>query len=155
VNLGSASIEHQLGGLNIRNRMFVGDYDRYYQNYVPGAVNPDKTLVALSAYDNATGRRNVFNQTDLTYAASTGAVRHTLLLGAEFGRQRTNNFRNTGYFNNTAISSSVPYSDAVIGTPIVFRQSATDANNRIDTRVRPRIFRIKSSFRDTSSWLLA
>jgi catecholate siderophore receptor len=111
VNLGSAMIEHQVGHLNVRNRMLAADYDRFYQNYVPGAVNGEKTQVALSSYNNATRRRNVFDQTDLTYTASTGALRHTLLWGAELGRQRSNNFRNTGYFGNTATSIMVPYMD--------------------------------------------
>jgi hypothetical protein len=53
----------------------VGNYDRGYQNSVPGAVTADKTLVTLSAYNNATRRTNVFNQTDVTYALETGAVR--------------------------------------------------------------------------------
>ena len=35
-------------------------------------------------------------------------MRHTLLAGAEFGRQVTDNFRNTGFFNNTATSILVP-----------------------------------------------
>ena len=39
---------------------------------VPGARHADKTQVALSAYNNATQRLNVFNQTDLIYVASTG-----------------------------------------------------------------------------------
>ena len=135
VNLGSAVIEHQLGRLNIRNRTFVGDYDRYYQNYVPGAVNADKTLVALSAYNNATTRRNTFNQTDLTLAVAAGATRHTLLWGAEVGRQDTSNFRNTGFFSDAATSIQVPYSDTVTRAPIAFRQSTTDANNQIKTNL--------------------
>src|SRR5436309_8523312 len=61
VNLGSAMIEHQVGHLNVRNRMLAADYDRFYQNNVPGAVNGDKTQVALSSYNNATRRRNSFN----------------------------------------------------------------------------------------------
>ena len=135
VTLGSATIEHQLGRLNIRNRTFVGDYDRYYQNYVPGAVNAEKTLVALSAYNNATTRRNSFNQTDLTYLVAAGATHHTLLWGTEAGRQNTSNFRNTGYFNDTATGVQVPYSDTAIRTPVVFRQGPTDADNRISTNV--------------------
>ncbi len=135
INLGSATIEHRAGGLNLRNTIFTGDYDRGYQNYVPGAVNADKTLVALSAYNNASHRRNVFNQTDLSYIISTGAFRHTFVWGVELGRQSTNNFRNTGYFNNTAISIFVPLADSVISTPVVFRQSATDADNRVGATV--------------------
>ena len=73
---------------------------------------------------------NVFNQTDFTYTASTGAIRHTLLAGAEFGRQLTDNFRNTGFFNNTAVSILVPYANPTIATPVTYRQSATDAMPR-------------------------
>jgi catecholate siderophore receptor len=135
VNLGSAAIEHQTGGLNIRNRTLFGDYDRGYQNYVPGAVTADKTQVALTAYNNATKRLNMFNQTDLTGTVFTGRIRHTLLGGLEVGRQLTDNFRNTGYFNNTATSISVPYGNPVISTPVTFRQSASDADNHLKTNL--------------------
>lgn len=135
VHLLSGAIEHQIGKLNIHNRTLFGDYDRFYQNYVPGATNAAKTLVALTAYNNATKRRNIFNQTDLTYAVSTGRVKHTLLGGVELGRQLTNNFRTTGFFNNTATSISVPYADPTISTPVTFRQSATDADNHLKTNL--------------------
>lgn len=135
VNLGSAAIESQKGGLNIRNRTHFGDYDRGYQNFVPGAVTAGQTQVALSAYNNATQRLNMFNQTDLSYTVLTGPIRHTLLGGAEVGRQFTDNFRNTGYFNNTATSISAPYANPVISTPVMFRQSATDADNHVQTNL--------------------
>lgn len=135
VNLGWAYIEHQMAGLNIRNRTFFGAYDRGYQNYVPGAVTADKKEAALSAYNNATERLNIFNQTDLTYGFVTGRIRHTLLFGAELGRQLTDNFRNTGFFNNTATSIPVPYADPTIHTPVTFRQSATDADNHLITGI--------------------
>ena len=41
----------------LRNRTMFGAYDRFYQNYVPGAVSADKSLVALTAYNNATAAR--------------------------------------------------------------------------------------------------
>jgi catecholate siderophore receptor len=131
VDLASVTAEHQVGGLNIRNRTLFGDYDKGYQNFVPGAVTADKTKVALTAYNNATKRQNLFNQTDLTYALRTGHVRHTFLAGAELGRQLTDNFRNTGFFNNTATAILVPYDNPTISTPVTFRQSATDANNHL------------------------
>jgi catecholate siderophore receptor len=135
VNLGTIALDHQAGGLNIRNRTSFASYDRGYQNYVPGAATPDKSQVAITAYNNATDRLNLFNQTDLTYVVYTGRVRHTLLGGTEFGRQLTDNFRNTGYFNNTATSVLAPYSDPTINTPVTFRQSATDANNHLRTNL--------------------
>lgn len=131
VNLASASIEHQAGRLNIHSRTMFGDYDRFYQNFVPGAVTADKTKVALSAYNNATKRRNIFNQTDFTYSLATGGIKHTILAGTEVGRQLTDNYRNTGFFNNTATSIQALLTDPVISTPVTFRQSASDANNHL------------------------
>jgi len=135
VDLLSATFEHQAGELTLRNHTLFGGYDRGYQNYVPGAVNAAKTQVTLTAYNNATKRENLFNQTDLTTAITTGEIKHTLLGGVELGRQWTDNFRNTGYFNNSATSLLVPYDNPLITTPVTFRQSATDADNHLDTTV--------------------
>ncbi|HYW74095.1 MAG TPA: TonB-dependent siderophore receptor [Pyrinomonadaceae bacterium] len=131
VNRWTGTIQHQSGRLLITSRTMFGDYDRGYQNYVPGAVNASQTLVAISAYNNATSRQNLFNQTDLNYSLATGKVKHNLLAGTEFGRQVTDNFRNTGFFNNVSTSIQVPYANPLVTTPVVFRQSATDANNHV------------------------
>jgi len=135
VHLASASVERRLGRLSLRNHTSYGDYDRFYQNFVPGAASVDRAHVTLTAYNNATKRRNLFNQTDLTYALSTRGIRHTLLAGAEFGRQLTDNFRNTGYFNNSVTSLAVPFTSPTISTPVTFRQSATDADNHVKALV--------------------
>ncbi len=131
VNVLTGLVDHQIGKLNIRNRTLFGDYDRFYQNYVPGATNAAGTLVTLTAYNNATRRRNLFNQTDLSFATSTGRIRHTLVGGMELGLQRTNNLRNSGFFNNVATSILVPYDDPTTSLPVTFRPNATDANNRL------------------------
>lgn len=131
VDIFSAAIEHQIGKLNVRNRAQYGDYNRFYQNYVPGAANAAKTLVTLSAYNNATRRKNFFNQTDLTYNLSTGRIRHTLLGGIELGDQRTNNFRQTGFFDDATTSIQASFENPTISTPVTFRRSATDADNRL------------------------
>ena len=91
--------------------------------------------MALTAYNNATDRTNLFNQTDATMTGMTGSWRHTVLAGAEFGHQLTDNFRNTGFFNNTATSILVPYNNPTVFTPVTFRQNATDANNQLSANV--------------------
>ena len=131
VNLGSATVEHRFRAATLRNHTSVGGYDRSYQNFVPGAATPDMRQVSLSSYNNATTRTNIFNQTDLTYTFSTARLRHTLLAGAEVGRQLTDNLRNTGFFGTTATSILVPFSDPLTATPVTFRQSATDADNHV------------------------
>jgi catecholate siderophore receptor len=128
VHLGTAAIDHQIGVFNVRNTTTVGDYDKFYQNIFPGAVNAGQTLVALSAYNNQTFRRNFFNQTDVAGVVYTGGLRHTFLVGTEFGRQRSDNFRNTGYFGS-ATSFNVPFASPRISGGVAFRQSATDADN--------------------------
>ncbi len=135
VNLTTVNIDHQAGRFNIRNRTMFGDYDRFYQNYVPGAVTADKSMVALSSYNNATNRRNVFNQTDVTFTVATGSVRHNFLTGSEIGRQLTDNFRKTGFFNNTTTTILAPLLNPVINTPITYRQNATDADNHVQTNL--------------------
>jgi catecholate siderophore receptor len=135
VDLGTATIEHQSGPVNIRNRTMFGAYDRGYQNFVPGAVTADKSQVVISTYNNATDRLNIFNQTDVTYGVSTGRIGHTLLAGMEVGRQFTDNFRNTGFFNNTVTSILAPLSNPTINTPVTYRQLPTDADNHLRTGI--------------------
>jgi len=138
VNLFSAGIDRTEGKLHVSNRTLVGSYDRGYQNFVPGAVNPVNgvaALVTVTAYNNATTRTNVFNQTDATYPVQTGRVVHTLLAGVEFGAQLTDNLRNTGFFNNASTSIAVPFTNTLITTPLTFRPNATDANNHVRTNV--------------------
>jgi catecholate siderophore receptor len=135
VDLTTVHVEHRAGAVLVRNHTLVGAYDRSYQNYVPGVVSANKTQVALTAYNNATNRTNLFNQTDVVYSTATGRIRHTLLAGAEVGRQLTDNFRNTGFFNNTLTTLLVPYANPTIDVPVTFRQNATDADNHVRTNI--------------------
>ena len=134
VNLVSSVFEHRVGTqLTVRNRVSYGDYDKFYQNVFPGAVNAAASTVAISAYNDATTRQNVFNQTDVIATVQTGRVRHTVLMGAEFGRQATANLRMTGFFSSlgaNVTSFNAPLSSPTIALPMQFRPGATDANNR-------------------------
>jgi catecholate siderophore receptor len=133
VNLVSTSVEHRFGPLaTLRNRLSYGDYDKFYQNVFPGAVDGAARTVAISAYNNATTRQNLFNQTDLIVSARTGGIGHTLLVGAELGRQATSNRRETGFFTSIGASATTvnaPLASPTISLPLTFRQSATDAAN--------------------------
>jgi catecholate siderophore receptor len=138
VNLASAVVSYApREGLTIRNHTLFGDYDKFYQNIFAGgaaAAGPSgaPASVPLQAYNNATRRRNLFNQTDVVWKVGQGPVKHTLLAGAEFGRQQTDNFRNTGFFGGAATSLVVPFASPTLhGTPVVFRQAATDADNHV------------------------
>lgn len=133
VNAVNLWAEHRFeNGVTLRNHARYAIYDKFYQNIFPGAVNAAGTAVSLAAYNNATKRENLFNQTDALFSLHTGPIRHNLLVGVELSRQVTDNFRNTGYFTAigpNATSFTTPLDRTRIRTPVSFRQSATDANN--------------------------
>jgi catecholate siderophore receptor len=133
VNTVFAKLEHRFSnGISLRNNARFGGYQKFYQNVFPGGVNAAGTMVPISAYNNATDRDNWFNQTDLVIPVETGAVKHQLLAGLELGRQKTDNFRETGYFDTispTTTSVNVPLSNPRTTLPISFRQAASDADN--------------------------
>lgn len=137
VDAFSAVIDHDMGnGVKLRNSTRFADYDKFYQNVFPGAaVSADGSTVSISAYNNATQRKNFFNQTDLTFSLMTGAIEHKFATGIELGRQVTDNFRNTGYFAGNATSTPVPTSNPGSAPVPTFRQSATDADNHSTSTV--------------------
>ena len=133
VSSAGVAAERILGaGLTLRNRTRWVQYDKFYQNvYASSAVNAAGTQVSLGAYNSATPRSNVFNQTDLVSEVFTGRVRHSLVLGAELSRQMTDNFRQTGYFPGGASTVAVPFGQPGITSDATYRQSASDGDNRV------------------------
>jgi catecholate siderophore receptor len=130
----SSSIEHAGARFTLRSHLRYAAYDKFYQNVFPGAVDAAGTRVAISAYNNATARTNLFSQTDVVLKRRTGGVEHTLLLGGELGRQVNDDFRQTGYFTGLGpdvTSFPAPLADPVVSAPIEFRQSASDADRHV------------------------
>ena len=152
VNAFSTLIEHDFGdGVVLRNRTRYADYDKLYQNVFPGSVSyaADGARVSLPAYNQATQRENLFNQTDLVFSASTGAVEHKFMTGVELGRQETDNLRQTGFFavpatapclaGSNATSCLVPLGSPHVSVPVTYRNNSSngggDARNSGVTKV--------------------
>ncbi len=132
VNRVSSTIEHRAGRITLRNSTSYADYDKYYQNLVPGAVNAARTTLALTGYNSGTDRRNVFNQTDVILPAQTGRIEHTVLVGAELARQVTGNLRLTAFFPTvtpTTTSIALPLDNPLTTLPVEFRTSAREQDN--------------------------
>ena len=126
-----ASVVHQLrDGIALRNQARLTSYDKFYQNVFPGAVDSTGTRVNLSAYNNVHDRTNIFVQSEMV-VQRTGVTRQTLVVGVEAGRQVTDNFRRSGFFNGTASSIAVPFDTPTVSTPVSFLQNATDADNHV------------------------
>src|SRR6185503_15825613 len=154
VNSGGATIEHvSRSGLKLRNQTRFAEYHKMYQNIYPGAVDSAGAQVAIQGYNNRMLRTNVFNQADLIYGWNTGRVKHVLLAGGEFGRQSTDAFRNTAYFNDATTSVLVPVGNPLsTGVPVTFRQSATDADAHTRAIVTSAYFQDQVEF---SRWVQA
>jgi catecholate siderophore receptor len=151
LNRVEAVVEHDFGdGLSVRNATQYASYLRGYRNIYPGggplagAVNIAQTTMNLAAYENATNRNNLFNQTDFTYKTWTGPVRHTITFGTEFGLQAGFAQRDTGYFPtaNNGLSNTTtvnPFAPTYFG-PVFFIHSVipngqVDASSRSDLYV--------------------
>jgi catecholate siderophore receptor len=145
------------GGVTLRNRTRWARYDKFYRNVFPGLVNAATvinnaaatpapglpigsyapgTIVQIQAYENAMRRENLINQTDLNATFATGPVRHTLLVGAELGRQDTENVRNEGFFPVPGNAAGVQTIFATVANPtitrpdLLWRQIATSGDNK-------------------------
>ena len=133
VKMANLLVEHRLNdAATVRNRTRYADYDKFYQNVFAGAVNASGTMVSLAGYNNDTQRQNFFNQTDLDVVFNTGDIVHKLLTGIELGQQKTDNFRQTGYFDSVAAGTTsiqVPVARPRTTLPVSWRQSVTDADN--------------------------
>lgn len=150
-------VEHVFSdAVSLRNRTRYAEYDKFYQNIYAGPVNATTlintatatpapglppgsyapgSVVQLLAYNNATRRRNIINQTDLNAKVTTGRVKHLILVGAEFGRQETDNRRLEGFFAAAGVPAGVLALYAPVASPrvdargIVFRPIASSADN--------------------------
>jgi catecholate siderophore receptor len=124
--------EQALGSrIMLRNHSHWASYNKFYQNVFPGsAVDSTGTTLNLSGYNHAQRRDNLINQTDLTSVVTTGGMTHTLLAGVELARERSTDYRRTGYFGGgTSTAQAVPFGNPSIAATVDFRQSATDNDN--------------------------
>jgi catecholate siderophore receptor len=132
VNLATIATEHRFAeGLTVKNRTMLGDYDKFYENIFANSSAASGT-VALGAYNNRNHRRNLFSQTDLVWEKKLAAIDQTLLVGFEFGWEKSRNKRLTGRFVG---QDSVSLSDPTLDANVVFEPAASDADNRVHANV--------------------
>jgi catecholate siderophore receptor len=99
---------------------------------------PDADRRESRGLQNATNRNNVFNQTDFTYKAVTGPVKHTLMFGTEFGLPGKPRAAQHRLFSRTSVANTVvvnPFAPTYFG-PVIFKHTVTpaqtDASSRTD-----------------------
>ena len=113
-------------------------------------TNQDLTKLKIDyTYNNENDRQNIFNQTDFTYKFDLGWSRHTLLFGAEFGHQESDNWRHNGTFGpgngqcasfTTANGSATGQCNVLFSSPTIFSPNVTfpttQTRNHVDADVR-------------------
>ena len=144
--VGTARFEHRFTDrLKLVSKALYGDYDKFYRNVL--AATPVTTVggvrrVGLEAYQSPTTRRNLLLQTDLIADVTTGPVSHTLLVGTDFGDQRTHAERTQGFFDSGPFTSAdqrrymTPLASDIFVPTVTFR----DGIGRTDARTRAKAF---------------
>lgn len=133
---GTLFIEHAFSDtMTLRNRTRYADYDKYYQNVFPSGVNAAQTTVAIGAYRQFSQRRNLINQTDFNAEFDTGGIKHTLLIGAEFARQESENIRQEGFFANGGTSLTVPIAQSNFDAILTWGQLSSSGDNEGVTKI--------------------
>ena len=89
--------------------ILYGDYDKTYLNVYPnGAATAQSGTVALAAYSDPTQRENFIAQANLVWDVETGPLTHKILVGTEYGDQKSANRRFNGVFSSTTLSLTNP-----------------------------------------------
>ncbi len=82
--------------------MLYGDYDKIYINvFANGAATAQNGTVALSSYSDPTKRENFIAQGNLIWDVATGSLGHKILLGVEYGDQKSANRRINGTLSSS------------------------------------------------------
>jgi catecholate siderophore receptor len=133
VDLATVTIAHDFGGgLKLRNRTLLGNYNKFYQNVYGSGFNRATGLVTLAGYNNRNDRTNLFSQTDLVWDNRLAGIDQTVLFGFEVGREKSRNRRNTASFLS---GNTTPISDPTVDADVIFAPAPSDANNRVTATI--------------------
>lgn len=107
-----ADLNHKFND-NWKGRLtgFYGDYEKSYQNFYASGYDQVRNLVTLDGYQDNTVRTNMIFSGDLIGEFDTGAIGHTVILGAEYvqtssDQNRFNTFWNTTRDDNEVFNAS-------------------------------------------------
>ncbi len=132
-----ARIEHDFSDV-VRGNITAqyADYDKLYQNLYPSeevvvsnGVFPE---VELDGYLDTTTRENLIIQANLVAEFETAGLGHTLLVGAEIGRQDTTNARADNLFaDNGDDQLFIPFSDPLSIPDFAFSETVRDRESEV------------------------
>ena len=137
VDVGTVKFEHDFNdNISIRDQFRYGSYDRSVRVTEPQViytgVTPSTPLSAIAINRNqiAVTSQETFlqNQTDLTVRFNTGSIHHTVVTGAELGRETSSPVR-TSFTGLAPTSLLTPNADdAFLGKPTITTNVNTVSN---------------------------
>lgn len=83
---------------SVNTTLQSADYDKAYQNLYPTSFDDETQFVTLDGYRDTTERQNLLWQVNAIGQFDTGSVSHTVLAGAEYAQQDTDNARMDNVF---------------------------------------------------------
>ena len=123
-----ARLDHQLSDVwSISSTLQYADFDKLYQNLYPSGFDATQNTVTLDGYLDTTKRENLILQLNAVGQFETGSIEHTLLVGAEQGKQDTsNNRRDTLFAASNDDQITFAFSDPLIIPDVSFTDFVRD-----------------------------
>ncbi len=101
-NLLRATLQHNFSDSTKGNfSAFYGDYDKFYQNFYASGYDEATNIVELDGYIDETERQNLILSGNLVSEFESGAIGHTLIVGAEYIDTSSDQFRFNPVFDTT------------------------------------------------------
>jgi catecholate siderophore receptor len=95
--------------LSFSGTILYGDYDKTYLNVYPnGAATGQSGTVTLAAYSDPTQRENFIAQANVVWDVETGPLTHKILVGTEYGDQKSANRRFNGALSAPTLNLANP-----------------------------------------------
>lgn len=97
-----ATLSHDLSDQwSARVSTFYGDYDKLYQNFYASGYDEATDVVTIDGYIDTTVRQNFAISGDLVGEFETGNLGHTVLIGAEYVNQSSDQDRFNTFWDTT------------------------------------------------------
>lgn len=108
--------------------LLYGHYDKFYTNvFANGPATSPTGTVALSGYTDPTKRENIIAQSNLVWDVALGGVENKVLLGVEYGEQKSANQRSNAVLSFTSLNlAAIAY--PTVTFPSVTRDSKSNVS---------------------------
>lgn len=126
--IGKLRLDGQLAeNLQFNGTLLYGHYDKIYDNvFANGPATGQNGTVVLAAYSDPTKRTNFITQGNLVWDVQTGPLAHKILVGIEYGDQKSKNRRTNGTLSNASFNLANP-----IFPTVVFNVPARDTISEV------------------------